>query len=216
MQNLPISSSFEYGAKTIWEHIGLILLSDLAILAMCIIPGSLIAPILLGTFVFAFNVLYGLLLLVVTLCSSCLFLFSLFIGAKKFLLQLHDQGKADIQTIFSCFNLTIFRFLGAAILYCIIVSIGFVFFIIPGIILLVRLQFFLLLMLDRNCGIIESLQKSYSLTRGYTLSLILFALLAWIISALGQLIVFGTLFTLPLVVLAQIYIYRFLLSQNKE
>ncbi len=71
-------------------------------------------------------------------------------------------------------------------------------------------------MLDRNCGIIEAIQKSASVTRGYTLSLILFRILSWIINGLGKLIIFGQIITQPIVGLAQVDIYRFLLSENQE
>ena len=52
-----------------------------------------------------------------------------------------------------------------------VVLAGFLFFIIPGIYLALRLQFFQAFIIEENAGIIESLHKSWEITKGQALPL---------------------------------------------
>jgi uncharacterized membrane protein len=100
-------------------------------------------------------------------------------------------------------------FLGASILYSIIVTIGFILFVIPGIFAAVRLQFFGFYVLDQGAGATEALQRSWETTRGvgwqvFGLDLALIGII--ILGAIA--LVVGLLVAIPITWLALAYVYR--------
>lgn len=99
----------------------------------------------------------------------------------------------------------------AGLIWGVIVCIGLIIFIIPGIYLYVRLQFFGQFIVDENAGAVDSLRKSWNLTRGHAMPLSgLF--LAQILILLVGIILFliGMFVAYPLVVMSQCYVYRLL------
>lgn len=95
------------------------------------------------------------------------------------------------------------------ILLCLIVCIGLVLFILPGIYLAVRLQFFTAIIVEENGGIISSLKKSWEITNGQFVPLLLlfFTMLGIII--LGTLLfVVGLFVAIPLIFMMYAYVYR--------
>lgn len=97
----------------------------------------------------------------------------------------------------------------AALLMTLIVFIGLVLFILPGIYLIIRLQFFLPFITEENCGAVESLKRSWEITKGAEIPL--FVLLACMIGFLSLgliLLVVGVFVTIPLVSLAYAYVFR--------
>jgi len=88
--------------------------------------------------------------------------------------------------------------------------------IIPGIILSIRLSFFDYFIVDRNSKIIESLKKSWEITKGNTWNLFLLYLLLGLINFLGALaLMIGLFWSIPTTMLAQAFVYRKLSSQLK-
>lgn len=78
----------------------------------------------------------------------------------------------------------------ANLLLGIIVGVGIIFLIIPGIYLMLRLQFSTAFIVEENAGITESLKRSWKITRGEVMPLFLLALAMTGFAILG-LIVFG-------------------------
>lgn len=108
-----------------------------------------------------------------------------------------------------------FSFLGATILYSIIVAVGLILFVIPGIFAAVRMQFFGFFVLDQGAGATEALRRSWNTTRGvgwqvFGLNLALLGII--ILGALA--LVVGLLVAVPITWLALAYVYRRL--QPKE
>ena len=102
----------------------------------------------------------------------------------------------------------------AGLLFSLSLCIGLVFFIIPGIYLYLRLQFYGQFIVDENAGSIESLKKSWNLTKGYELSLFLLMLAQLFILIIGALLfLVGLLVAYPLVIMSQCYVYRLLNRQ---
>lgn len=102
-----------------------------------------------------------------------------------------------------------FTFLGASILYSIAVAIGTILFIIPGIIIGVRLQFFGFFILDQGAGVTEALQRSWEATRGVGWQVFFFDLALLGIIILGALALgVGLLIAVPVTWLALAYVYR--------
>ena len=102
----------------------------------------------------------------------------------------------------------------ADLLFSLLLIVGLICFIIPGIYLYLRFQFFAQFIVDENAGIIESLKKSWNLTEGHELSLFLLMLAQLLILIIGVvLFLVGLLVAYPLVIMSQCYVYRLLNRQ---
>ena len=135
-------------------------------------------------------------------------------GAIKISLNFCDHKKNSFSTLFSQYKL-FFTYLLTTILYYLIVLLGFVFFIIPGIYLAIRFVFFEYLIVDKKMGIIESLKESWKITKGNFWGLLAFYLIAITINVLGALVfLLGLFVTLPVTIIAWTFIYK-KLSENK-
>ena len=86
------------------------------------------------------------------------------IGFINISLKFHDNQKPKIVDLFSCYRL-FFKYFFGLILYVIIVILGLALFIIPGIILAIRLCFFNYLIIDKKIKPIQALKQSFNLTR---------------------------------------------------
>lgn len=90
-----------------------------------------------------------------------------------------------------------------------VVLAGFLFFIIPGIYLALRLQFFQAFIIEENAGIIESLHKSWEITKGQVLPLFILALVMIGILILGCILFgIGIFVTVPLIYMMYGYVFR--------
>ena len=97
----------------------------------------------------------------------------------------------------------------AGLLYAIIVVIGIVLFIIPGIYLAMRLQFYIVFIVDEDAGIVDSLKRSWAITDKQVLDLLLVAVVVIAISIAGaMLLLIGLFIAIPLTYLMLLYIYR--------
>ncbi|MDH3198878.1 MAG: DUF975 family protein, partial [Candidatus Krumholzibacteria bacterium] len=94
---------------------------------------------------------------------------------------------------------------------------GLILLIVPGIIVGLRLMFAGFVVVDQKAGPIDALQKSWAMTRGYTLDLFLFALAVFGINLLGCILFgVGVFVSLPVTALAMARIYRVLCAQPAE
>lgn len=101
------------------------------------------------------------------------------------------QALDGIEPQFSAYGAQAFKilkFIVAYILTVIICMIGMIFLIIPGIYLMLRLQFFMAFLVDENTGIIESLQKSWQITKGEGLHLFSLMLVQILVILVGVLL----------------------------
>lgn len=124
--------------------------------------------------------------------------------------------KPGLSELFSQYPL-FFKYLGASLLYGLVAVVGFVLLIVPGIIWMIKFQFFGYLMVDKGLGPIEALRQSAKITRGQKWNLFLFGLLIGLINILGFFaLVLGLLITIPTTLLAVAFVYRKLLSAVQE
>lgn len=90
----------------------------------------------------------------------------------------------------------------------IIIFLGFLALIVPGIVFAVRLQFTGFLIIENHLGPIEAIKKSWGLTKNNFFTLLGFGIITLLINIFGLLLlVVGLLVTIPLTSLAQTYIY---------
>jgi uncharacterized membrane protein len=92
------------------------------------------------------------------------------LGLIKISLKICDNEEPKISDVISQYKL-FFRYFFALVLRNLITLFGFILLIIPGIILSIRLGFFDYLIVDKNSKIVESLEKSWEITKGNTWNL---------------------------------------------
>ena len=111
--------------------------------------------------------------------------------------------------------LTFIRFMLSNFLYGIIVIVGLLLFVFPGIYLGIRLQFIFYLLLDKEMSIKEAFSTSWKMTEEKSWDLFCFGLLIICFNVLGALcLLVGLAVTIPVSTLAVIGLYRELESQS--
>lgn len=149
----------------------------------------------------------GLLASLVSLGFTVLTLFFQ-IGFIKIILKLIDGHKAEISELWA-YPQYLLRMIGATIVYTIIVVIGFILLIIPGIYLALRLQFYSYYIVDKNAGAMDSLRMSWKATDKNVINIFLFMLLILGLNILGALaLLVGLLITIPVSIIAVSLLYR--------
>jgi uncharacterized membrane protein len=135
-------------------------------------------------------------------------------GFIKISLEFVSKIKPKIRDI--VYYKSIVKYALASVASGIIVLVGFILLIIPGVILAVRLQYATYLIVDKNLGPIESIKTSWRITHGNTWNLFFFGLLIGLINILGALcLIVGLFVTVPLGMIATTSVYRKLLLQSK-
>ena len=138
------------------------------------------------------------------------------IGVIKITLKFCDQEQPTYRDLFSAYRLLL-NYIVGSIVYGIIVAIGFVFLIIPGIYLAVKYQFYEYLIVDKGMGPIEAIKRSGVLTEGVKQNLVLFWLALVGINILGMIALgVGLIATVPVSWLANAYVYRRLQLQAEN
>lgn len=149
------------------------------------------------------------------------FLFNLFMwvvnsiismGIINITLEFVDKKKPKLQDIY--YTKKVFNYILASIIRSVIVIFGFILFIVPGIIFSIKLQYSEYLIVDKKLDAVDSIKKSWEMTKGVKWNLFLLGILLGLINILGLLCVFvGLLITIPLSMVANAYVYRKLLGQ---
>jgi hypothetical protein len=142
-----------------------------------------------------------------------LFFTCLDLGFKTLALELYDTNQSAVDRLWSCFHLAITGFV-AWTLYCIMTWIGFMLFIIPGFIILLRFGFFPFFIIDKKVNAIDALRKSYQVTRGHMWEIFAFWLAIKVIVYVGFLTYIGAIVTWPISTLAYAYVYRQLVPHS--
>ena len=193
-----ISEAIKFGWEVTLANFWFLLLAIFAVLAASSVPSS-IAGRIRGDFpIYAlFFDLAGIVLAVVVE-----------LGLLKVVLKFVDGKKPDLADLFSTLPL-FFNYIFASFIYGLIVFSGLLFFIVPGVILAIMFWPFSYLIVDKELGALESLQKSSEITSGVKTQLFLFLLAAFGINILGAMFfLVGLLVTVPTTMLASAYIYR--------
>ena len=152
------------------------------------------------------NLLWGIVSLAISIVVQ--------VGFTKIILDLHDGKPLNLTHFYSLYHLTL-RFLGASILYGLIVMVGFILLIVPGIIWAIKFQFFGFLIVDKGVGVMDSIKKSGLLTEGVKMELFLFGILLALLNIAGAIALgIGLFVTIPTSIMAGVYVYRKLLSSS--
>jgi len=129
-------------------------------------------------------------------------------GMVKIALKFADGGKGEFADLYNQYPL-FFKYLLASILTGVIVLIGFILLIVPGIIFSVRLKFVSYLIIDKGLGPIEAIKTSWNITKGSVWNLFVLGAALLGINILGALaLLVGLLWTAPTTSIAEAYVYR--------
>lgn len=134
-------------------------------------------------------------------------------GFTYSILMLVKEGREPkIQDIFSQMKLFL-PLLGFTIVIIILSSIGFMLFFLPGIAFMLAVSFFCIymipLMVDQGMGLIDAIKRSYAMAlEGEVVDHIVVVLIFIGVTAIGNSIFIGTLFTQPFAMIFLISIYQ--------
>lgn len=107
------------------------------------------------------------------------------------------------------------RFFAGTILWTLMVGVGLLLLIVPGVILAIKYMFVPYFIIDKKMGIRESFKESAISTTGHKWQLFLFFFAVSIIAILAG-IVIGNLIVTPFVVVISIYVYLMLNGEKKR
>lgn len=134
------------------------------------------------------------------------------IGKLKVTLRVYDKEKPEVLDIFRYFRY-FWRYLGAGILYGLLVTAGFILLIVPGIIWAIKYSQIFNLIVDKDMTIMESFKKSGQLTAKVKWQLFLFGLACLGVIILGAIALgVGIFVAMPVTWIAGVYVYRHLLK----
>ena len=128
------------------------------------------------------------------------------IGFIKITLDLFNKKKVKVADLFSQYPI-FFKYLGASIVYTLIVVAGLILFIVPGFIWGIKFRFFPYFIVE-GYGFVESFQKSAQITQGSKWDLFIFGLITVLVALVGVLALFiGILITTPIIMMASVFVY---------
>ena len=186
-------TSWQALKSQIWVLVGLYI--GYVILAMII--NLLITPQL--TSVIGITISYAIGLLLVSIFS---------LGYIKNMFQTLD-GEEPQFSAYGQQASKVLTYLVAYVLFMIIISIGLLLVVLPGIYLILRLQFFGAFIVEENAGIIDCFKKSWAITKGQGMNLFILFLTMLGIGIVGVLLlIVGWFIAFPLINIMQCYVFR--------
>jgi len=130
------------------------------------------------------------------------------LGQLRITLTVADGGDASLNQLFSETAL-LWRYIGATILYSLMVMVGFLLLVIPGIYIALRYSQYTYLLVDKRLGAIESLKKSSELTKGVKWRLLGLGLVMGLLVVVSMIpLLLGLLVTVPMAMVAGAFVYR--------
>ena len=166
-----ISGSYGYGWQQMWKQF-LYLFLVLVIVGIAESPASIVRDS--ETFASA-----GMILLQILATAYWLLFFSVIkYGGDLMVLRAMRNEKIEISEMFDGFKKNYVNIILANLLTVAIIGLGFIFLIIPGIILACRLVFVSYLVMDKNMEPVAAVEKSWEMTKGHGWQIFGMALLA--------------------------------------
>jgi len=134
-------------------------------------------------------------------------------GLIAITLRVLDGQSVALNQLFSQHK-KLFIFIGASFLYGVIVFIGFLLLIIPGIYWAIKYQFYAYRIVDGDDGVFDSLRRSGELTEGVKWQLLGLSVVNMLLCLVGALFFgIGLLVAVPITMLATGYAYRQLVAR---
>jgi len=137
-------------------------------------------------------------------------------GFLKNVLNLCRGEKINIMAFVHAKLMTILNFFVLMILLVIILSIGYILFIIPGIILSVMLSTAPFLVIDRDMGPIDAIKESIKITSGHKMDIFLGSFISLLVANILSVFIITLIFTIPMSMFIYAYPYLQLTGQLDE
>ncbi|MFN8017802.1 MAG: hypothetical protein U0P45_06735 [Acidimicrobiales bacterium] len=199
-----VGDALGYGWKKFQEHVG------------TIIVAVIIYVVAVGVFSFIGNIvqsqinsIFGsLIFTIIQLVVSS----ALSIIIIRFSLAIVDGKPLNNETLFSTDNLV--PFIIASVLFSIAVTIGLILCVIPGIVIAFLGWYFGFFLVDKGLEPVEAIKASIDFTKDNVGTLLVWAIVAFIVTAIGYaLCCVGALVAVPVVYLGTAFLYRRLQGQ---
>jgi|TARA_B100001964_G_C14149258_1_gene561231 uncharacterized membrane protein len=137
-------------------------------------------------------------------------------GLIRISLKLLHEKKAVFVDLFHDIN-HFLDYIVASILYILATAAGLILLIVPGIIFMVRFQYFGFFIIEKKFGPVESLKASWHVTDGVVINILLFNILLILINVLGAIVfVVGLLVSIPVSMMANVHVYNKLQTRLKS
>jgi uncharacterized membrane protein len=205
-KSIDIKAALQFGWDTLRANVSFFLKVLVALIVLAMIPAMI-----LGKIATAAGLYIGIPLQFLNLVWQSI----LGMGVLSICLKLYDQKPVEISDLWSCIP-KILDYIIVKFAYSLIVGIGLVLLIIPG--LIWTMQFYLAsyLVVDRGTGAIAALKGSSAITHGVKWDLGVFASVLLGVNIIGILCLgIGLMITLPMTMLASVFVYRKLLTQTE-
>jgi uncharacterized membrane protein len=202
---VPIKAALEFGWETLRANVVFFLKLFVVLILISIVPAMIFGKI---------GSMGGTMLAIPMQFLNLVWQSIIGMGFLKICLKLHDQQPVEIADLWSCIP-RILDYIVVKFVVGVIVAVGLVLLIIPG--LIWAMQFYLgtYLVIDKEAGVGTALRGSSALTRGAKWDLGLFVGVLLLINLVGALFIgVGLLITIPISILANVYVYRKLLEQT--
>lgn len=188
-----LRESWKNVKSQIWILAGLVIGLCLILLTICL-------------FMAPFSSLGNVNIILILVCYLAISLFAL--GYIKNMFQTMDGDEPQFSAYMQ-HPTKLFSYMIAGILSSVLVCIGLFIFVIPGVYLYLRLQFFGQFIVDENASALDALRKSWYLTKGRVMPLLGLLLAQLLILIVGVILfIIGVFVAYPLVIMSQCYVYR--------
>lgn len=139
---------------------------------------------------------------------SAVILSAFMLGYIKNMFQTLDGEEPQFSAYGSQARKIVTYFVASLICY-VAIAIGMILLVVPGIYLALRLQFYGQFIVEEDCGITESLKRSWEITQGQGMPLFLLLLAMIGIVLVGVILLFvGVFVAVPLIYMMQCYVFR--------
>ncbi len=135
-------------------------------------------------------------------------------GAIRIVLDIYAGKEVKYGGIISERSLW-WKFILAEILTAVVVAVGLIFLIVPGVIAAIGFFFVQYIVIDKKLGPVDALKDSWRLAKGHKWNLFLFAVLIILVNIAGLIALgIGLLVSVPVSFLATVYVYKWLDRQD--
>jgi uncharacterized membrane protein len=197
-KHVNTGEALRFGWNTFKEHAGFLVLMMLVSMIIIFVPYGLSLAVMER------STILGMLCLLVYYVVT----FVISMGYLTIALKLVDGQKPEMNDLWKHTD-GLLRFVGGTLLYGLIVGVGFVLLIVPGVIWALKYYFVPYLLIDKKMKPMDALRMSGEMTNGIKLDLFGFLIIVGLVAMVGYLLLFVGLFvTAPVAMLAVAFTYR--------
>jgi len=204
-KDFSIKQAVSYGWKTLKEHTGLLVGATALVMVASVVLAALS------------EVIDNASLSALVTIAAYIIQSGLALGLVYIALEVYHGRKATVSGLLTPFDERLWKYIFAGILYGVMVAVGTLLLVIPGIWAGLTFAFFAYPIAEENAGPIEALKYSKQITDGAKLQLLLFFVVVWLLNLVGLLFLgIGLLVTIPTVAMATVSVYYILKEATDE